>query len=118
MRSATSSSEFDLERQIHAALGADQIRDRRNPRPFRPLEQQRRAAGLHRAVGDLRDLEDRIDFRRDSLQLAFLFQLPHEIPQVSIRHFPSLALLERAHFSTERCAQRIASEQVQVLHPL
>ena len=41
--------------------------------PFGLFEQQRRTAGLHRAVGELGDLEHRIHFERDALQLALLF---------------------------------------------
>ena len=38
------------------------------------LEEQRRAARLRHAVGDLRDFQNRIHFRGDALQLAFAFQ--------------------------------------------
>ena len=47
-----------FERQIHAALGSHEVRHDGDSRPLRPLEQKRRATGLHRAVGDVRDFKD------------------------------------------------------------
>ena len=58
---ATSSSEGDIEREAHPPLGAELVDQQRQLRAIYVLEQQRRAARLHRAVDDLRDLELRVD---------------------------------------------------------
>ena len=42
--------------------------------PFGLLEQQRRPAGLDRAVDDLRDLEVRVDLGRDADELALALE--------------------------------------------
>ena len=44
------------------------------------FEQQRRTARLHGAVGDLRDLKNRIHFRRNAPQFAFFLQFLHRNP--------------------------------------
>ena len=67
----------------HAGEGVDQHRD---ARALGPLEQQRRTAALHGAVGELGDLEHRVHFHRDALQLAVLLQRAHEVPQVRVGH--------------------------------
>ena len=43
-------------------------------RPLRPLEQERGAAGLDRAVDDLRDLEVRVDLGGDANELALALE--------------------------------------------
>ncbi len=48
---------LDAERHAHAPLGAELVDEERVLRALRLLEQERRPAGLHHAVGDLRDLE-------------------------------------------------------------
>ena len=63
----------------HAGEGVDQHRD---VRALRLFEQQRRAAGLHAAVGEFGDLQLGIHFERDALQLAVLFQGADELAQV------------------------------------
>ena len=93
-----------LERQIHAPLGANQVRHRSKPRAFCALEQQRRAAPLDRAVRNLGDFQHRIDLGRNALELAFLFQLAQKISQIAIRHFPSLEI--RVAHSNTACLRR------------
>src|SRR5207237_8471532 len=63
-----------VEGQAHAPLGAELVDQQRKLRALDVLEQQRGAAGLHRAVGDLRDLEVRIDFGADPNELAFALE--------------------------------------------
>src|ERR1700728_759828 len=79
----------NFQRHTHAPLAPQKVRHRRNLRPFRPLEQQRRPARLHHPVGYLRHLQDGIHLRRNLLQLAFFFQHPDKFPQIPISHFPS-----------------------------
>ena len=75
----------NFQRQIHAALAAQHVDEQRNARALWLLEQQRRAAGTRHAIGNLRDFEDRIDFRGDAAQLAFFFQFRNEFTQISVR---------------------------------
>src|ERR1700722_15931136 len=89
-----------FQRHTHAPLAPQQIRHRRNLRPFRPLKQQRRprVSPLRRAeagdpLSNLRNLQDGIHLRRNLLQLALLLQRPDKFPQIPISHFPSSVLL-------------------------
>ena len=75
----------DFEREIHAALAAQHVDEQRHARALRIFKQQRRAAGARYAIGDFRDLEDRIDFRGDAPQLAFFFQPRNEFAQIPVR---------------------------------
>ena len=52
---------LDAEGEAHAPLGAELVDEQRVLASRRPLEEQRRAAGLDRAVDDLGHLEVRID---------------------------------------------------------
>ena len=52
-------------------------------RTARPLEQQRRAAGLDRAVDDLRHLEVRIDLGRDPHELTLAFEERDPVAEVA-----------------------------------
>ena len=54
--------------------------------PFGFLEQQRGAAGLHGAVGELGDLEVRIHFEGNALQLFVLFEGADEVAQIVVCH--------------------------------
>ena len=81
-RSRTSSSDADAERQAHAALGAELVDQHRHRRALDVAEQQRRPARLHGAVGDLGDLEVRVDLGRDLGQLALAPQQLDPLAQV------------------------------------
>ena len=79
-----------FQRQIHAPLGAHQIRHRRESASPAAARKAAPARPAFTARSDnLRDFEDRIHFGRNALQLVLLFQLAQKIAQVSIRHFPS-----------------------------
>ena len=54
------------------------------------FEQQRRAALLHGAVGELGDFENRIHLERDALQFSFFFQRADEVAQIAIGHIIEL----------------------------
>ena len=77
---------LDFKRQIHAPLAAQHIDQQRDARALGPLKQQRRPPSAGYPVGDFRDLENRVDFRGDALELAFLFQFPDELAQILVRH--------------------------------
>ena len=53
-----------VEGEAHAPLGAELVDQQRVARALRVLEEERRAAGLDRAVDDLGDLEVRVDLGR------------------------------------------------------
>ena len=74
MRAATSSTEstssaISILRMLAKALMSTGMRV-----ALGLLEQQRRAAALHGAVGELGDLQDRVHFEGDALQFAVLLQ--------------------------------------------
>ena len=62
----------DAERERHPPLGPELVHEERVLRALRVLEEERRAAGLDRAVDDLRDLEVRVDLGVDLDELALL----------------------------------------------
>ena len=66
-----------------------------NTRAFGMLEPESGSAGFDRAVGDFRDLEDRIHLARNSLEFAFSVQFAQKLSQVSISHLISLGSAER-----------------------
>ena len=85
---------IDFKRQTHAPLGAELVdEDFRSGMSLDVFKQQRRAARavlaarppLGDAVGDLGDLQDRIDFRLDPLQLSRFIERGDPFPQVAIR---------------------------------
>ena len=75
----TSSARF-MRRSLPSMLMSSGMRE-----PFGFSNSKRRAAGARHAIGDLRDLEDRIDFRGDALQFAFFFQPGNEFAQIPVR---------------------------------
>ena len=68
---------------LKAAEGVDQNGDR-FPRYI--VEKKRRAASFHHAVGDLGDLQFRLDRMMDALELAFALQNSNEILQAVVSH--------------------------------
>ena len=59
-----------VERHRHAALRTELIGQHRKLRAFDVGEEQRRTAGLDDAIGDLGNLEARIDLRGDLVEFA------------------------------------------------
>ncbi len=82
----------DAEREAHAPLGAELVDQQRDRAAFRLLEEQRRAAGPHGPVDDLRHLEARVDLGRDADQLLFTLEKGDPLAQV-LDHAPSLVCL-------------------------
>ena len=76
----------DAEREAHAPLGAELVDQQRDARAAHVAEQQRRPAGLHRAVGDLGDLEVRVDLGVDLGELAARAQQLDPLAQVVADH--------------------------------
>ena len=61
---------LDPEREAHAPLAAELVDQQREPRALDVAEEQRGPAGLHRAVGDLGDLEVGVHLGVDLGELA------------------------------------------------
>ena len=72
--------------QGDALLRAKQVGEHRRVVTFRIFEQQGRAAGAQRAVGDFGHFEFGIDLGLDAHQLAALFQCGDKIPEVGVFH--------------------------------
>ena len=83
---ATSSGESTSSAICIRFVAGERVDQHRHVRALRLLEQQRRTAVLHAAVGELGDLQVRIDFKRNALQFAVLFQRADEVAQVVIGH--------------------------------
>ena len=79
-----------FERDLHPPHAGERVDQHRNARALGLFEQQRGAAVLHAAVGELGDLELGIDFERDALQLVVLFERAHEVAQIGVGHNMSL----------------------------
>ena len=76
---------LDAEGEAHPPLGAELVDQERVARALRVLEQERRPAGLHRAVDDLRDLEVGIDLGGDANELALPLEQGDPLAQVGGR---------------------------------
>ena len=89
---------LDAEGEAHPALGAELVDQERVLRALDVLEQQRRPAGLHDAVGDLRDLEIGVDLGGDANELALALEERDPLAQVGGRrgHAASLGRITRA----------------------
>ncbi len=61
---------LDAEREAHPPLGPELVHEQRMVAALRPLEEERRPAGLDRAVDDLGHLESRIDLGGNADELA------------------------------------------------
>jgi hypothetical protein len=70
----------DFECEVHPPGGAESVDDDGDQRAFHVLEQEGLAAArrLHLPVGDLRDLEDRIDLGLDADELPLPIKRPNE----------------------------------------
>src|SRR5439155_9076167 len=75
---------LDPEREAHPPLGAELVDQERMSR-LRILEQERRPAGLDDAIGDLGDLEVRIDLGRDANEFALPLQEPDPVAEIGER---------------------------------
>ena len=76
----------DAEREAHPPLGAELVDQQRMARAAHVAEQQRRPARLHRAIGDLGDLEVRVDLGVDLGELAARAQQVDPLAQVVADH--------------------------------
>ena len=74
-----------VEGEAHAPLGSELVDQERVRRALDVLEEKRRAARLDGAVGDLRDLELRIDLGLDANELAFALEERNPRAQVGRR---------------------------------
>ena len=74
MARACSSRSRDAERPGHPPPRGVGVDEQRKARPLHPLEQQRRAAGAHRPLGDRADLQHRIDLAARCAELAALLE--------------------------------------------
>ena len=86
---------LDAEREAHPPLGAELVDQQRMLAALRALEQQRRAAGLDRAVDDLGDLEVGVDLGGDADELALALEERDPLAQVA-QAAPSAASLRAA----------------------
>ena len=77
---------LDAEGQAHAPLAAELVDQQRQRRAAHVAEQQRGPAGLDHAVGDLADLEIRVDLRRDLDQLPLAPEQVDPLAQVVADH--------------------------------
>ena len=76
---------LDAEGEAHAPLRPELVDQQRVLRALRVLEEQRRPAGLDRAVDDLGDLEVRVDLGRDANELALALEQADPLAQVGGR---------------------------------
>ena len=74
---------LDAEGEAHPPLGAELVDQQRMLGALRALEEERRPAGLDRAVDDLRDLEVRIDLGGDADELALALEQRDPVAQVA-----------------------------------
>ena len=86
MRCATSSTDSTSSAISILRMRGEGVDQHRDVGALGLLEQQRRAALFHRAVGEFGDLEVRVHFERDALQFAVLFQRADELAQIVIGH--------------------------------
>jgi hypothetical protein len=77
----------DFERELHFPHRRERVDQDRNRGALGLLEEQGGAALLDGAVGKFGDLEDRIHFERNALQLLVLLQGANEIAQIAISHY-------------------------------
>ena len=73
---------LDSEREAHSPLAPELVDQERMLRSPDVLEQQGGTAGLDDPVGDLGDLEIRVDLDGDTCQLSFALQKPDPLAQV------------------------------------
>jgi hypothetical protein len=84
-----------VEGEAHAPLGSELVDQQRVQRALDVLEEKRRAARLDGAVGDLRDLELRIDLGLDANELALALEERDPGAQVGRRSHGVQSRLER-----------------------
>jgi hypothetical protein len=76
----------DFEPEGHAFIGAEEIDRDRDRMALHVFEEKRRAAGLDRAVGDLRDLQVLRDLGLDPVKKILLLEEFDEMLEVAIGH--------------------------------
>jgi hypothetical protein len=74
------------ERPRHAVERAERVDEHGDVAALGALEEQRGAVSLGDAVGDVTDLQVRVDLDRDALELAALLEQGDVLPQVLERH--------------------------------
>src|SRR6185503_16183650 len=77
---------LDAEGHARAPLGAELVDQERQRAALDVAEQERRAAGLGHAVGDLGDLEVGVDLGRHLVQLALTAQMVEPVAEIGERH--------------------------------
>ena len=65
---------------------AEKIRKQRNLRSFRVFEEKGRATGAQRAIANLGNLENGIDFHANAFELTFGFEEVDEVSEVFKSH--------------------------------
>jgi 3-oxoacyl-[acyl-carrier protein] reductase len=78
---------IDLQRYLHAARRGEGVDQNGNLRALGLLEQQRGAAGLHRAVGELGDFQVRIHLEGNALKLLLFFESLDKGAQIGVGHW-------------------------------
>ncbi len=80
-----------------AAVGAEDVHGQRHRRALDVLEEERRAPRLVHSVDDLPDLQVRVDFGLDALEVALPLQSPEQRAEIVVSHrgqYPSPTTLE------------------------
>ena len=85
------------EREAHPPLRSELVDQQRVLAVLRPLEQERRAAGLDDAVGDLGDLEVRVDLGSDAVELALALEERDPVAQVRGRRHAGQSMFANAY---------------------
>src|SRR5262249_17444340 len=77
---------IDLESDLHAPHAGEGVDEDWGGITLGLLEKQRGAAGFYRAVGELCDFQDRVDFEWDTFELIVLLEGFDEVAQVVVGH--------------------------------
>ena len=87
---------LDAQGEAHAPFGSELVDEERMRRSLRMLEEERRSSGLDDAVGDLRDLEIRIDLGRDASELALALEERDPLPEIGERRHRGQSMVASA----------------------
>src|SRR5207302_5401759 len=105
------------EREAHAPLGPELVDEQRVLRALRSLEEERRAAGLDRAVDDLRDLEIRVDLGGDSNQLTLALEQGNPLAKILHGHGASVWNRSRKEAPWAELSRRLSDARTSGLGP-
>src|SRR3989304_3108323 len=114
--------------RVHPPLGAEGVDQDGKGRALDALEEERGAAGLGHPVGNLGDLQDRINGRGNPLEYPLAFKDLEKLPKIPIRHRRCLLLawcpcwfvckqLTRHHYIREPRAKQGIYHPRTLLHP-